>query len=96
MQPLLFGQGDGDNLVSIDPAQHGLAGMGFLEAHEMGQLIFWSLANCKDSVLRKRAVQDGATTITSGVGELQTGADESAGPIGRNSSSFRPWDFLQR
>ena len=34
-----FGQGDGYDLVSIHPAQHGLAGIGLLEAHEMDQLI---------------------------------------------------------
>ena len=34
-----FGQGDGDDLVSIDPAQQDLAGMGLLEAQEMDQLI---------------------------------------------------------
>ena len=39
-----FSQSDSDDLVSIDPAQHGLAGIGLLEAHEMDQLI--ELAQC--------------------------------------------------
>jgi hypothetical protein len=54
-----------------------------------------------EAALRKYVVQDRGITITSGVGEPQTGADfgdeggrgrKSVGGIGRKSGSFGLWD----
>ena len=54
-----------------------------------------------EAALRKHAVQDRGTTITSGIGEPQTGSDfgdeggrggKSVGGIGRRSGSFGLWD----